>query len=48
MRSSDCRKFRLLVVHSRLGDAIAEERKMRNPAYYLTTYWRKILSTMTH
>lgn len=42
MRSFDYRKFRLFVVHSKLDEAIAQERKHRNPDPFRLTYLKKL------
>jgi uncharacterized protein YdcH (DUF465 family) len=42
MRSFDYRKFRLFVVHSKLDDAIVEERKKKNPDPFRLSYLKKL------
>jgi uncharacterized protein YdcH (DUF465 family) len=42
MRSFDYRKFRLFVVKSKLDDAIAQERKQRNPDHFRLSYLKKL------
>lgn len=42
MRSFDYRKFRLFVVHSKLDDAIAEERKYRHPDAFRLSHLKKL------
>jgi len=42
MRSFDYWKFRAFVVRSKLDDAIAEERKKRNPDPFRLSYLKKL------
>jgi len=42
MRSFDYRKYRLFVVRSKLDDAIAEERKKRNPDHFRLSHLKKL------